>query len=346
MARIGMNPARHRKTDYRPAEVTIVVLVYIPHLSGYWTNRFDVLKLCLETIFNHTEIPYDLMVFENACCEEVKNYLRELQEDGHLRYILSSSENIGKLGALRLISGAVPGEIIAYTDDDTFFYPGWLSAHLEILRSYPNVGMVSGSPERTLFDHGIQSNLRFAEERSDVHLSYGKTIPEVWEREWAISLGKDVPKYLEKVSKLEDIIMERKGFKVYATACHNQFVMPKKIAVEFLQNGWSGRLMGGMNEFDNAVDEAGYLRLTTLDRTTRLIGNLVSPAMALEAKKYHIDIGSKSTVGKRSWLSKIIQWKPIHWFLQGLYNRLFRLLAQQSGGWYTGSEEGDMEDKY
>jgi glycosyltransferase involved in cell wall biosynthesis len=339
MARIGMNPARHRKTDYRPVEVTVVVLVYIPHLTGYWANRFDVLKLCLETIFKHTEIPYDLMVFDNACCDEVKGYLKELQEGGYIRYILSSSENIGKLGALRLISGAVLGDIIAYTDDDTFFYPGWLSTHLEILQSFPNVGMVSGSPERTLFDHGIQSNLHFAETHSDVQLSYGKTIPEAWEREWAISLGKDVPKFLEEVSKLEDIIMAQKGLKVYATACHNQFVMPKKIAVEFLQNGWSGRLMGGMNEFDNAIDDAGYLRLTTLDRTTRLIGNLVSSAMAAEAKKFAIDIEAVSTERKRSWVLKIIRWKPIHWFLQGLYNRLFRLLAQQSGGWYTASDE-------
>jgi hypothetical protein len=339
MARIGMNPARHRKTDYQPAEVTVVVLVYIPHLSGYWEHRFDVLKLCLETIFKHTSVPYDLMVFDNACCEEVKGYFRTLQEAGQIRYLLTSSENIGKLGALHLISGAVPGKVIAYTDDDTFFYPGWLEAHLDILESFPNVGMISGSPERTLFDHGIQSNLRFAESDPEVHLHYGKTIPETWEREWAISLGKDVPNYLETVSKLEDIILERRGQKVYATACHNQFVMPKAIAMKFLQAGWSGRLMGGMNEFDNAVDEAGYLRLTTLDRTTRLIGNLVSPAMAQEAKSYSIDIRARTPIKGGIQLSRFLNWKPIHWFLQGLYNRLFKILAQQSGGWYTTSEE-------
>lgn len=339
MARIGMNPARHRKTDYQPADVTVVVLVYIPHLSGYWEHRFDVLKLCLETIFKHTEVPYDLMIFDNACCEEVKGYFKGLQDTGQLRYILSSSENIGKLGALSLISGAVPGKVIAYTDDDTFFYPGWLKAHLDILESFPNVGMVSGSPERTLFDHGIQSNLQFAEEEADVQLHYGKTIPEVWEREWAISLGKDVPSYLETVSKLDDIIMERNGQRVYATACHNQFVMPKTIAVEFLQNGWSGRLMGGMNEFDNVVDAAGYLRLTTLDRTTRLIGNLVSPAMAEEARAYSIDIQARSPTLGMNKMAGILRWKPVHWFLQGLYNRLFKILAQQSGGWYTSSED-------
>ena len=320
--------------------MTVVVLVYIPHLSGYWEHRFGVLKLCMETIFQHTEQPYDLMVFDNACCEEVKGYFKELQETGQLRYLLSSAENIGKLGALSLLSGAVPGKVMAYTDDDTFFYPGWLSAHLDILASFPNVGMVSGSPERTLFDHGIQSNLRFAEETLDVQLSYGKTIPEVWEREWATSLGKDVPAFLNEVEKLEDIILEWNGKRAYATACHNQFIMPKEVAVRFLQGEWTGRLMGGMNELDNAVDEAGYLRLTTMDRTTRLIGNLVSPALAEEARKYSIEIEAFSSFTKAGKRSIFLRWKPLRWVLQGLYNRLFRLLAHQSGDWYSTEDEG------
>jgi hypothetical protein len=340
MARIGMNPARHRKTNYQPADVTVAVLVYIPHLSGYWEHRFDVLRLCFLTLLQHTQIPYDLLVFDNACCDEVKRYLRELQDAGAVRYVLTSSENIGKLGALRLISGSIPGKVLAYTDDDTFFYPGWLSAHLEILNSFPNVGMVSGSPERTLFDHGIQSNLHFAEKSPDVQLSYGKTIPEVWEREWATSLGKDVPAFLDEVEKLEDIILEQNGKKAYATACHNQFIMPKEVAVRFLQGEWTGRLMGGMNELDNAVDEAGYLRLTTMDRTTRLIGNLVSPALAEEASRYSIEIDAFSSFRKAGKQSIFLRWKPFRWLLQGLYNRLFRLLAQQSGDWYSTEDEG------
>jgi hypothetical protein len=327
MDRIGMNPARHRKTDYQPAEVTVAVLVYIPHLSGYWAHRFDVLKLCFSTLFQNTKVPYDLLVFDNACCDEVKEYFVELQNLGLVQYVLTSNENIGKLGALRLISGAIPGKVFAYTDDDTFFYPGWLADHLDVLGSFPNVGMVSGSPERTLFDHGIQSNLRFAKEN-----------PEIWEREWAIALGKDVPAYLEEVSQLEDIIMELNGKKAYATACHNQFIMPKEIAVKFLQGEWTGRLMGGMNELDNEIDKAGYLRLTTLDRTTRLIGNLVSPAMAEEASKYSIGIDPLATYGNVSKQPIILRWKPFRWLLQGIYNRLFRLLAQQSGDWYAGGE--------
>ena len=39
-------------------------------------------------------------------------------------------------------------EIIAYHDDDIFFYPGWLEAHLQILDGFSQAGMVSGLPVR------------------------------------------------------------------------------------------------------------------------------------------------------------------------------------------------------
>jgi glycosyltransferase involved in cell wall biosynthesis len=337
-----MNPARHRKTSYIPARVTIAMLVYIPHLSGYFEHRFDVVKLSIESLLANTSIPYDLILFDNACCDEVKDYLQGLVASGAARYLITSSENIGKLGALRMISGAVLGDVLAYTDDDTFFYPGWLKAHLSILDAFPNVGMVSGSPERTLFDHGISSNLKYAESDPAVTLHYGQTIPEDWEEEWATSLGKDVPQYLAEVGKLEDIILEHAGFRVYATACHNQFVMPTIVAKKFLQTEWTGRLMGGMNELDNSVDEAGFLRLTTLERTTRLIGNIVSLELAQEAQRFGIKADESGSVISQQRISGIMRWKPVRWLLQGLYNRLFRLLSGQSSGWYsTGSKKSD-----
>jgi glycosyltransferase involved in cell wall biosynthesis len=341
MARIGMNPARHRKTDYQPSEVTVAVLVYIPHLSGYFQHRFEVLKLCLGTLLKHTDVPYDLMVFDNASCEEIKAYLRGLTEQGSIRYLLHSSENIGKLGALRIISGAAPGKVIAYSDDDTFFYPGWLSAHMQLLKSFPHVGMVSGSPERTLFDHGIDSNLRYAGSDPNVTLSSGQTIPEQWELEWATSLGRDVSSYMEEVRKLQDIIIEYDGIRAYATACHNQFIIPKPVALEFLQHQWTGRLMGGMNEFDNAIDAAGYLRLTTIDRTTRLIGNLVSPMMEKEARRFSVQVRTAKLNMARMGRPKLLRNQFVRWFLQGVYNRLFSLLTDQSGGWYIAEDKDE-----
>ncbi len=343
-----MNPARHRVSDYTPERVTVAMLVYLPHLTGYFQHRFDVVKLSLTSLLNNTKLSYDLLIFDNGSCEEVKVWLRKLEETGSIRFLFSSSENIGKLNALRLLVGAAPGELIAYTDDDTFFYPGWLSAHVEILDAFPKVGMVSGSPERTLFDHGIQSNIRLAQSDPEVSLSYGKRIPEQWEREWAIALGNDPEGFLQQVHDIQDIVVERRGVRAYATACHNQFLSPKSVMQKFLQGKWTGRLMGGLNELDNTIDADGYLRLTTIERTTRLIGNVVGSALIEEANRFNIQVGGRiwqASSTRRSGLgTKLVNWRPIHWLLQGLYNRLFWLLTGQRGRWLD-VEQGEEHTK-
>ncbi len=349
MTRIGMNPARNRVSDYRPARVTIAVLIYLPHLTGYFENRLDVVRLSLESLFFNTYEPYDLLVFDNASCEEVKLLLHRLHAEGKIRYLLSSSENIGKLGALRLIAGAAPGELIAYSDDDTFFYPGWLEAHIDIYDHFPGVGMVSGSPERTLFDHGIQSNIDRGLLDPDFKLHYGQRIPMEWEQEWASALGKDMETYLKMVASLDDIQLEYRGKSAFATACHNQFLIPKSVLLEHLRGEWSGYLMGGLNEVDEAINASGYLRLTTLDRTTKLIGNVVSPDLASEARQYGIRIGTRywkrAEDSKLGLLQRIARQGIIRWLLQGLYNRLFWVLSGQSGEWVQPEgTETDLKD--
>ena len=103
--------------------------------------------------------------------------------------------------------------------------------------------------------------------------------------------------------------------------------------------------MGGLNELDNAIDENGYLRLTTIDRTTRLIGNVVSPEMNDEAKSFNIQVADRvwqgTTSQRRGWTTRIVHWKPLHWLFQGLYNRLFWLLSGQKGTWLEGERDGN-----
>jgi glycosyltransferase involved in cell wall biosynthesis len=320
-----MNPARNRVSDYRPAKVTLAVLTSIPHHVGYFSGRFDVLKLCLASLVKHTEEPHDLLVFDNDSCGEVKDFLRDLQEQGVIRFLVSSSENVGKLGALQLIAQVAPGEIIAYCDDDTFFYPGWLPAHIELMEWFPNV----------------------AELDPDIDLVYGQNIPEQWEIDYAISLGRDLQPHLDLIRQLEDIIIERDGVRAFAAAGHSQFVIRKEILQKFLPGQWTGRMMGGMMDFDNAVADAGYLRLSTYERTTRNIGGLITEDIADEAKRLSLPIDEKSwentNLRRAPITTRFLRWSPIRWFLQGLYNRLFWLLSNQSGEWFD--EEKPLEDQ-
>jgi hypothetical protein len=331
-----MNPARDRVSDYQPARVTAVIIVYIPYLTGYFQHRLEVLKASLASLFKHTEAPYDLLIFDNGSCDEVKAYLRGVLAAGRVHYLIESEQNIGKIGAFKLAFGAAPGELIAYADDDIFYYPGWLKAHLEIIDAFPGAGMVSGCALRTLYDHGIAANLEFAERHEEVRLIRGQNIPRQWEIDWAVSYGRDVDAHLERLQRMDDIQLELSGLRVYAVANHNQFVAPKEVMLEFLPKEWSGRLMGLMDELDEAVAEGGYLRLSTLQRTTRHIGNMLDENTLGELQQYDLSISAGATphtAATRHWSRTLLRWKPLRWFLQGIYNRLFWLLSGERGGW-------------
>ena len=73
--RIGQNPAKFVKEVAQPARVTVAVLNYIPFLSGYYADMLNVLDACLTSIWENTDLDYDLMVFDNGSCEEVIEYL-------------------------------------------------------------------------------------------------------------------------------------------------------------------------------------------------------------------------------------------------------------------------------
>ena len=176
MPRTGMNPSRGRKTDYKPARVTLAVLTYLPDTVAYYENRFDVTRLCLESLIANTLEPYDLLVFDNGSSQPMVDYLRGLRDSGDIDYLMLSSQNVGKIGALQMITRFAPGEVIAYTDDDIFFLPGWLETHLKIIDTYPGLGMVTGFYIRPHMSYGNESALRFAEQ-SDVKVERGLLIP-------------------------------------------------------------------------------------------------------------------------------------------------------------------------
>ena len=330
--RVGMNPARGKYSDYRPARVTVAILVHIPHHTGYFAGRMDVLRACLTSLIENTREPYDLLVFNNGSSPEVRAYLEDLQREGAIDYLLHSRINVGKIGAFQILFRAAPGEVVAYADDDIYFYPGWLGEHLKILDTFPSVGMVSGCAVRTLFNmERISANLEFAERNPEVVLHTGRFIEETWMRDWAVSYGRDPEEVRAQTEDVVERILEYRGLQAFAMANHNQFVSPKEVIVGCLPDTWSGRLMGLMDELDVAVNQAGYLRLTTRQRTTQHMGNTLGPefatqlGMEIEASQPALALTSKRGRWAR-WRRKFLLSRPVRWFLLGVYSRLFKLL--------------------
>ena len=328
MTRIGRSPTRNKISSYKPAEVSIAVISFIPELVGYHKYRLDVLKLTLQSIIQNTDKPYDLMVFDNGSCIEVTDYLSQLKDEGLIDFLFLSHQNIGKIGAMQILFTAAPGKYIAYSDDDVFFYPGWLPAHIEIMKTYPDVGMVSGVAVRNKSERSSRSLKKYmSSEPEGLSWSNTKRIPDGWEIEWAKSTGRDPEEHLESTKDKLDLVLKLDNIEAFAGANHYQFLATKEALLNALPDDWTGRLMGEMMELDEAIDLQGMLRLSTIGKFAAHIGNLVSEELKLEAKSFGIDteISQVEKREKKHWLLRFpgmgrLFWKLYDWLFNVLHN--------------------------
>ena len=338
MPRIGINPSRGKTLDYQPARSTVAVLVYVPHEAGYFQNRMDVTKVTIESILANTKVPFDLLVFDNGSCSEMVAYLESLFDQGWIDYLILSKLNIGKLNALNIIFNAAPGEVVAYTDDDVFHLPGWLSAHLEIMDTYPNVGAVTGFYIRQRVGLSSESTLEFTNSlagtgQPEFKTQRGLLIPKKWEEEYLVNTGRTWEQYRAETAGMEDILVTYQGLEAWVSAHHFQMVCPKKVVQEILEEmlpeGWSDQVMGRMVELDDRMDAKGYLRLCTKQQTMMLMGNAISEDMVKVAREAGIAVQSAEIAQvPRGLMHHLMNFRLIRYPMQAVVNRLYRWLNQ------------------
>jgi glycosyltransferase involved in cell wall biosynthesis len=269
--RLGQNPAKSIESVPQPARVTVAIVSYIPFLSGYYAHSLDVLKVCLESIWENTDLPYDLLVFDNASCPEARAFLTSAHQQNRIQYLVLSDRNMGKGGAWNFIFQAAPGEFIAYADSDIRFYPGWLSSSLAILEAYPRAGMVTARPMRTP-EAFYSGSLEWARGEAEVVLENGRYIP--WEvyLQHVLSLGTSEEQAREWYESRSDWRLTYNGVQALIGAAHFQFTVRKAIIQEFLPFSMN-RPMGQVRSLDEQVNQAGYLRLTTCQPLVTHMGN-------------------------------------------------------------------------
>jgi len=325
MPRIGINPNRGQQTSYKPSRLTLAMLTYLPNQAGYFAERLAVTRLSLESLIAHTPQPYDLVVFDNGSCPELVRYLCQLRNEGRINYLILSSKNIGKISALQIIFQTAPGEMVAYSDDDIFFLPGWLEAHFSIMNTYPRVGLVTGFYIRSHLRYATQSIEAFTQ-HPGAQVKRGMLIPREVEQHYIDNMGRTWESYQEEVAGLEDIQFSYQGVDSLASAGHHQFVTSRQLMLDVLP-GWDSNLMGKMIDLENAVDRLGYLRLSTALPVTRLLGNVISEENAAEAKRLGLLARAGKVAHEPRGVSNFMMKVPfIKRLLRGLYNRLHILI--------------------
>lgn len=287
MPRTGRHPLKEKDLalDLPAAQaVTVTTITHIPMLEGYWEHSLEVLTLFFESLRASTQTPFDLLVFDNASCREVTDYLSGLKEEGLIQYLILSDRNFRKLGALDFLLRAAPGEFVAYADSDVYFLPGWLERSLEVMRAFPQAGMVSALPTVDKSDRFVASTLAGAAKDPSVTLEQAPNlVPEAFIRAHQLSLGKD-PTPLLSAERI-DTRLARSGVSAFLSAQDFQFLTRREVInrVLPLTNPSTDLAYDPIYSpiFESKVDQAGFWRLSTADYLVHHMGNTV-PDLASE----------------------------------------------------------------
>ena len=315
--RIGQNPAKYVKEVAQPARITVAVLNYIPFLSGYYAEMLDVLKACLGSIWENSDLPYDLLVFDNGSCPEVLQWLADQRDAGRIQYLLLSQKNLGKGGAWNMILAGAPGEIIAYADNDVLFAKGWLSESLRVLEAYPKTGMVTARPFRTNPEY-YSGTLAWARATQGVSLEEGCLIN--WEdfSSFDMSLGNTEEQCRERYHSTLDVRLSYQGVPAMVGSSHWQFMAYKSVLQRFLPFRMD-RPMGQVKQLDQRMNAEGYLRLMVDRPLAQNMSNSLARGVGNE-------IPARASGGPRLGLAKRLARLPgLRGLLLGLHDLIFKL---------------------
>ena len=143
--RIGFNP--HKDKVQEPSDYfhQVIIPVYIPNQEGYFKDGFEILELCLSSLFNTIHDKTYITIVNNGSCIEVVNYLNDFFHRNIIQEVIHTT-NVGKLNAvLKGISGN-NFPLITVSDADVLFLNGWQESSYAVYEAFPKAGAVCPTP--------------------------------------------------------------------------------------------------------------------------------------------------------------------------------------------------------
>ncbi|RXZ81208.1 glycosyltransferase family 2 protein [Paenibacillaceae bacterium] len=102
-------------------------------------NQAEYLKSCIDSIVQHTHIPYEIIVVDNASTDGTAAYLQEAK--GKIRFHIME-ENRGFSSAVNRGMMMAKGQTLLLLNNDTLVTQNWLDNMLAALASDERIGMV------------------------------------------------------------------------------------------------------------------------------------------------------------------------------------------------------------
>lgn len=316
--RVGRNPFKGESGEgkaYIGKRVTVTMLTCIPNFSGYYRERFELLKLSLKSLIEHTPSDLaDLMVFDNGSCDEVREYLQELLNEGKLTFLFQSNHNLGLNGALNRIYASNQSPYLACSDDDVFYHPHWLEKALEIHENFPAIGLVTCSPTKMKFREHHDFAQSLAKEYPEQVTAIDA--PDKWKKEWddifLQSIG-DQSVHTE-FEEMNVPVFSAHGIECFPLSTHFQYMLSKS-AIDCLYPYPVGDLMSSSytnTDFDlryildKKLDDNRFAKVSTVGLFTEHLGNVWSERAELLKNQYGFDLNLKTNIHRSS---AAVSWK-------------------------------------
>jgi hypothetical protein len=261
-----MNPARHAiYTGTFPHKRPVVLVVTnLPSNEGYHEGRKRIVEACLLSAKKHAGIDHTFAVWDNGSIPIMREWIADIIAPD----VFIQSSNIGKTAATKYAARMFRETVIARSDDDVLYYPGWLAESLKVYNAYPKPSEVSCSPNRmNMTLHS--ATLRWA--TNERAFRDGES-----DRKWDIDHGKSIGYDCEKIATYFSRRSHRmlyNGVYAFAGCCHFQTLMSAELLDTW---DFSDNIMRDELRKDQAADEAGVLRLFTAERYARHLGNTLT----------------------------------------------------------------------
>jgi hypothetical protein len=307
--RVGYNPQKDKKQENLGYHHQVIIPVYIPNHQEYFKDSFEILKLCLRSLFNTTHNRTFITIVNNGSDVLVSDYLDLLLTEKKIHEVIHTN-NIGKLNAI--LKGLVGHNfsLVTISDADVFFLPKWQLETVKVFNATPKAGVVGIVPQfksyesncgNVLFETLFSSKLQFIPVKNkEALIRFYDSLG--WDRNY----NQDYLEYALglKINTELNVLVGSGHF----VATYKRDIFENIIT-------YVGYKMGGksMRYLDILPLKKGYWRLTTYDNYAYHMGNVLEEWMNVT------ELGSNSQINPVDYNKR----KETSKFLYFIKNRLF-----------------------
>ena len=146
LMRIGVSDTKNVTTAAEIRRHRVILPIYIPRLSGYFTDAIKILGMCLESLRLTAADKVSVTLIANQCADTVMERLNGYFADGWIDQLVINNENRGRIDAVVSAASGAYEPLLTLSDSDVIFKAGWLDAIENLLATFPECGMASIVP--------------------------------------------------------------------------------------------------------------------------------------------------------------------------------------------------------